>query len=493
MTRKKNNFRVLFLFLVAITNGNITAHAEGNREYCWNEIAESTIASPELLTTLAIASTNQQIWAAWQEANAIRVSTWMEGKLATGSAAPESEKGSFEPILRATKEGDVFFARRSRVCQPDVLVSLIKDGKSIEFGSPQGKAACKNDAASFAMAIDDQGLPIVVWERRTGENLRYLLVARWNGSSWVQLGKPIPTFSPAYTLEPSIAVRSNQIWIAWIEGKESQSSVRVATWKRKEWIDVGKSQSANLRTKYSARHPKIIVKPNGKAFVVWAENGPQSGIVSAADWSGTKWQLVAPLPGEQNISALALLLGKDDLPTISWVSEDEGLNSNISVYQFGTHGWTKVFGGLHLANTPSFISQKDMAANTNGQLQLIWQEDQDRTASRHIVRLNPCEKGESSRPLPSRPARQSLWPQTVEAAATMILDTTDQKSKDQIALMSKSDLAGLHLGLGMSIRNNFGLRMGNTRLLESCGDGVPVAPDTCSGVILQRIWERLQH
>jgi hypothetical protein len=51
--------------------------------------------------------------------------------------------------------------------------------------------------------------------------------------------------------------------------------------------------------------------------------------------------------------------------------------------------------------------------------------------------------------------------------------------------------AGYHFGMGMWIRNNYGLWGKNEALRASCGDA-RMHPDNCSGIIIKRLWERLQ-
>jgi hypothetical protein len=61
--------------------------------------------------------------------------------------------------------------------------------------------------------------------------------------------------------------------------------------------------------------------------------------------------------------------------------------------------------------------------------------------------------------------------------------------------MSENDLIHLHFGLGMGIRNDFGLWTGNEALIESCRikagkDDLHI--DDTSSVIIKALWERLK-
>ncbi len=63
--------------------------------------------------------------------------------------------------------------------------------------------------------------------------------------------------------------------------------------------------------------------------------------------------------------------------------------------------------------------------------------------------------------------------------------------KQKIKGTKKEDLIKYHFGWGMGIRNSYGLWKGNTELLKSCG-GEDIHPDSCSMVIINRVWDLLQ-
>jgi hypothetical protein len=78
------------------------------------------------------------------------------------------------------------------------------------------------------------------------------------------------------------------------------------------------------------------------------------------------------------------------------------------------------------------------------------------------------------------------WPRSIQAAIDQLVTDLDAQSVHQLREMSKTDLCSLHFGLGLVIRNGFGLWAGNRELLAECGTG---DADVASGVILARLWE----
>jgi hypothetical protein len=88
------------------------------------------------------------------------------------------------------------------------------------------------------------------------------------------------------------------------------------------------------------------------------------------------------------------------------------------------------------------------------------------------------------------------WPRTVDEAVERLLSILSEDDRRTIAQASEDDLAGYHFGLGIAIRNQFGLWGGNQELLASCAadTGSPfIHPDGASAVIIWALWRRLQH
>lgn len=89
------------------------------------------------------------------------------------------------------------------------------------------------------------------------------------------------------------------------------------------------------------------------------------------------------------------------------------------------------------------------------------------------------------------PLGPDQWPQTVQATVSDLLSRLSEADKTSLRQMKESDLALLHFGWGMGIRNHYGLWRGNRALIkDACGEGCH--PDDASGVIIKAVWQALQ-
>jgi hypothetical protein len=86
-------------------------------------------------------------------------------------------------------------------------------------------------------------------------------------------------------------------------------------------------------------------------------------------------------------------------------------------------------------------------------------------------------------------------PETVDEAVERLMMILDGEQKIAIAVMQKEDLINLHFGLGMAIRNAFGLHEKGSKLLASCDNTElcnSVHPDDASEMVIQALWRSLQ-
>ena len=94
------------------------------------------------------------------------------------------------------------------------------------------------------------------------------------------------------------------------------------------------------------------------------------------------------------------------------------------------------------------------------------------------------------------------WPKTVHEAAQRALGEMDDAKKQRLASLTEHDLIEQeHFGIGLWVRNTFGLADGSNHvLLEDCAKTlhpnqkhatVMFHPDDASSVILAHIWKQL--
>src|SRR5271165_4440286 len=94
------------------------------------------------------------------------------------------------------------------------------------------------------------------------------------------------------------------------------------------------------------------------------------------------------------------------------------------------------------------------------------------------------------------------WPQTVSEAVDRLLGNMSTADREEFQGLSEDDLITLHFGMGMGIRNQFGLWEGNDALLGDCAEAsgrggefswLSIHPEDASTIILTALWRGLQE
>ncbi|MDH3975367.1 MAG: lipocalin family protein [Deltaproteobacteria bacterium] len=100
------------------------------------------------------------------------------------------------------------------------------------------------------------------------------------------------------------------------------------------------------------------------------------------------------------------------------------------------------------------------------------------------------EKSDGQHPELSKLPR---WPKSKAEAVAILKQKMKEKDLQELAATPKEDLIGkYHFGLGMYIRNAFGIWRGNKDLWEDLTQGKPTHPDDLSGIIIEALWEDIQ-
>jgi len=79
-------------------------------------------------------------------------------------------------------------------------------------------------------------------------------------------------------------------------------------------------------------------------------------------------------------------------------------------------------------------------------------------------------------------------PETVNDAVDLLMRILTDEQKNEIAALQEDDLIDLHFGLGLAIRNAFGLHDPNSKLLADCGTK---HPDDGAWVVVKNLHTKL--
>ena len=246
-----------------------------------------------------------------------------------------------------------------------------------------------------------------------------------------------------------------------------------------------------------AREVSLATGANGQVWVLRLAGNPGNGATFAmARWDGSKWSEVAPpraTEGKAPRVWSASMILRNDAPIVAWSQAGVTDNHHLFVSEWaGGDQWNALLSGLHLVEGVSDVNDVKLASGDGRTLFVSWDEAGKDKLSTRVVRAYTCAAGETPASPPTSTVERDTWPTTVSEAARQIAAALDNESRNRVRTTKKEQLIQYHHGWGTGIRNSLGLWRGNDELLESCGNGTKVHPDSCSMVIIEAVWALLQ-
>jgi hypothetical protein len=471
--------------------------AQSSTELCWQSLGPIAQDEPPAIAESRLAASGaSDVWLArqWSTPPLVR---WLSGKW----SAPDPVRAGaavWVEAVGALPSGEVAIAGAANLENTARVLHIARlvKGEWQWLGEPLISSPQPNTHAQRASIAFARSQPVVAWSESREIFRPALFVALWNGASWTRLASPNLTSEDSF-LTPAIAVDGNgQIWLAWSD----EAEVRVARWSGSAWLDVGRDSLKTISAaqgRTMAREISLAAGANGQVWVLRLAGNPGQGATLAmARWDGSKWSEVATprgIEGKQPRVWSASMILRNDAPTVAWSQAGVTDNHHLFVSEWAVGDrWNALLSGLHLVEGVSDVNDVKLASGDGRTLFVSWDEPGKDKLSTRVVRAYTCAAGETPASPPTSTVERDTWPTTVGEAARQIAAALDNESRERVRGTKKDQLIQYHHGWGTGIRNSLGLWRGNDKLLESCGNGTWVHPDSCSMVIIEAVWALLQ-
>jgi hypothetical protein len=247
--------------------------------------------------------------------------------------------------------------------------------------------AYNQNAYNPSLALDSLGNPVVAWEECFTASCtdKDIIVKRWNGTNWVQLGTYLDIVGERTTLNPSLALDSsgNPV-VSWGEHDGTSTNIYVKRWNGSNWVQLG-TVSLDANANKNAGNSSLALDSSGNPVVSWNEDDGTSTNIYVKRWTGSSWALVGSfLDVNTNKNALSPSLALDSLgnPVVNW-HEHDGSSNNIYVKKYITNSWQDMGGSLDVAGGQSAINTS-IARKSNNNPVVAWDETDSTNGSRNV-------------------------------------------------------------------------------------------------------------
>lgn len=261
-----------------------------------------------------------------------------------------------------------------------------------------------------SLALDGDGRPVVAWQESDGFN-ENIYVRRWTGTDWQTVGtgplsaendtrsSPVPT--PA--INPSLAVRGNDIYVAWEEMTIDKYSV-IHVWKSSNggaFSGVGSNGGtiSAVPKQTSGSRPSLVLDSNGLPIVAFAEQTLEtnnySNIYVMRLLSNENWDYAVPpfsgndasgyisgglttiSSGERWVKTCSLTIDAQDNLYLAW-EEESYTNGPVDTQVFrstGAKSWERLGSPLSAYGSYSTSTSISKIRSTKtGKIFISWQE-----------------------------------------------------------------------------------------------------------------------
>lgn len=245
---------------------------------------------------------------------------------------------------------------------------------------------------SPAVALDTNGAPVVALSSKmntySSTNMQ-IFVQRWVGTAgsgddlgkWLRMddqwfgmagsadqnGAGISR-TIADSIQPSIAVNGQKIYVAWVELAHSPitlSRIYLRMFDGQAWVELGNSaHDAGLSTNviYSATNPVVRVAGDGNPVVAWRENYK----LHASKWNGSNWVKIADSVGT-TVMDLDMAIQTNGQPVIAYA---DATPKRILIQQWNGTSWVS----LGTQGFDSYVDKPALNIGKDGTIYLAWRQ-----------------------------------------------------------------------------------------------------------------------
>ncbi|HYO54687.1 Ig-like domain-containing protein [Archangium sp.] len=254
------------------------------------------------------------------------------------------------------------------------------------FGGPLNAVGGNTLLKDTAMALDSQDNPVVAWsEEVTAGGRAAIFVYRWDGNAFTPIGSALNGTSSGSAYKPALVLDgSGNPIVAWQESDGFNQNIYVKRWTGTTWQSVGTGAISAVNDTGSspiatpARNPSIAVRGN-EIYVAWDEMNVE-GFSSIYVWksvnggaftsAGPGGGLVNAVYGATSGTKPSLVLDSNGQPIVAFQEEtlEQYSPTNIYVMRLQPHGsWAYAVPPVHSYDDPGGYVSGGLSVSIGGE------------------------------------------------------------------------------------------------------------------------------
>lgn len=251
------------------------------------------------------------------------------------------------------------------------------------LGGSEGIVPERPHAWDVALALTSDGRPVVATSMDPEDAEGGIQVYQWTHEQWQRIGPPV--YDSLYSVRtPQLALDSldNPTIALAHPAAEMRGRIVVWRWTGSEWAQLGESvnSSAN-QTSYSSGFRSLLFNSADEPIISWtgSSTGTQDDLFSSI-WSNNQWVSLGTPPRTDATSIRTVrgstLTTNDALLLVS--TEHDPLGGMINIHRRENNHWQLVWNSrAAFPGTRTSIGAHSFDADTSGNLALAWTEPRE--------------------------------------------------------------------------------------------------------------------
>ncbi|NNE58689.1 MAG: hypothetical protein HKN36_11330 [Hellea sp.] len=244
------------------------------------------------------------------------------------------------------------------------------------FGIVHDGAYTTGFAAKVAFLSD--GTPVAIYNTGSGGPYGYhgdIYVKRWNGSSWDSMGNYLETGRYRDASRPDIAVDSmDNLYAVFYENirvNRYPFIVLVKKWNGSDWENVGPALNEDMSQ--SALSPRIVIDGTDRPVVAFSEfsSATSSAEIFVKRWNGASWEIIggaADDPAGSSASSVSLVINHLNRPVIAYQQDYKIKSARWNGAQWIPNG------GVINVDINADAYAPNLAKGSSGKIFIAWHE-----------------------------------------------------------------------------------------------------------------------
>lgn len=226
------------------------------------------------------------------------------------------------------------------------IVAAQWDGSAWQtMGSPLNRNADKQGQRPQIAVQPDKSVHVAWIESNPADDYTRVTVARWNGSAWEAVGDFV---TPPGSVADSVRIAATQQGVVVVSRERvvpaSERQVIVRRWNGSAWQQLGAGSLNAVAGSDATGEPEVAAIPNGDVVVVWIERVPGQPVVASGrrwDPAHNAWMDLPPIEGVDSDSTTAVA-ATSDVGAILSRTWNAGLQPLVELLPITANSWSEI-------------------------------------------------------------------------------------------------------------------------------------------------------